>query len=97
MRALTSPPIPPLWRVGQTSAVSIKLSGLLAQLVRAPSLAVQAMQGYEFNPPRIFFHFPMYLYVFVGILNGKKVNLSGLVAQLVKVPSYEIKGQGSWV
>ena len=64
------PPHPPLWRVGETSAVNFfKLSGLIAQLIKAPSYDID---GHVFDSSLILFHFPMYLYVFVCILNGKK-------------------------
>ena len=63
MGALTSPPpIPPYVEGGQTGVVrKFALCGQLAQLVGAPTLEIK---GRVFDPPRILFHFQMYLYVF---------------------------------
>ena len=88
---LPPPPIPPLWMVVQNSAVKFtKLSGLLAQLVRALS---KEIKGHGFNYPGTLFHFPIYLYVLVCILCMVRRNkLSGPLAQLVRASSKEIKG-----
>ena len=80
MRALTSPPIPPLWRVGQTTAVKIKkLSVLLAQLVTVLS---SVFKGHGFDSPRVLFHFPMYLSVCIWL----KVRIGGEVYNVTLLP-----------
>ena len=59
---LPPPPIPPYVEGGHTSVVkTYALYVQLAQLVGAPT---EEIKGCVFDPPRILFHFQMYLYVF---------------------------------
>ena len=46
----------------------IKLSGLVAQLVKEP---IQEIMGHWFDPPRFLFHFPMHLYVQLYMVEGE--------------------------